>query len=110
MIIVVRSCMALSNASFTRRSDSPSKELVASSRSRMGGLFRMARAIATRCFSPPDSCRPCSPTCVLYFSGNFEINSSALASFAAKSISSSVAFGLPYLMLSEMVPEKRTGS
>lgn len=41
-----------------------SKLLVASSNTRIGVFFRIARAIATRCFSPPDSFRPRSPTCV----------------------------------------------
>ena len=31
---------------------------------RIGGPFRMVRAMATRCFSPPDSFRPRSPTWV----------------------------------------------
>ena len=37
---------------------------VASSRTRIGGPLRMVRAIDTRCFSPPDSLRPRSPTSV----------------------------------------------
>ncbi len=41
-----------------------SKLLVASSNTRIGVFFRMALAIATRCFSPPDNFRPRSPTCV----------------------------------------------
>ena len=28
------------------------------------GFFRMARAMAMRCFCPPDICTPFSPTCV----------------------------------------------
>ena len=39
-----------------------SREDVASSKTRMGELFKIARAIATRCFSPPESLRPLSPT------------------------------------------------
>jgi hypothetical protein len=39
-----------------------SSALVASSNNRMLGFFRMVRAIATRCFSPPDNFRPRSPT------------------------------------------------
>jgi hypothetical protein len=35
---------------------------VASSNSRIGGFFSSVRAIATRCFSPPDSFSPRSPT------------------------------------------------
>ena len=37
---------------------------VASSSSRIGGFFRMVRAMATRCFSPPDNFSPRSPTMV----------------------------------------------
>mmetsp|Transcript_12944 Transcript_12944/g.51657 ORF Transcript_12944/g.51657 Transcript_12944/m.51657 type:complete len:116 (-) Transcript_12944:1008-1355(-) len=37
---------------------------VASSKMRIGGSFRMARAIATLCFSPPLRRRPRSPTIV----------------------------------------------
>jgi hypothetical protein len=38
---------------------------VASSKIRIGGFFSRARAMATRCFSPPESLRPRSPTRVL---------------------------------------------
>ena len=37
---------------------------VASSKIRIGGFFSSVRAMATRCFSPPDSFRPRSPTMV----------------------------------------------
>lgn len=40
-----------------------SKLLVASSNTKIGVFFRMALAMATLCFSPPDSLRPRSPTC-----------------------------------------------
>mmetsp|Transcript_29055 Transcript_29055/g.68489 ORF Transcript_29055/g.68489 Transcript_29055/m.68489 type:complete len:85 (+) Transcript_29055:235-489(+) len=36
----------------------------ASSHSRMWGRFSIARAMATRCFSPPESLSPRSPTTV----------------------------------------------
>lgn len=39
-----------------------SREEVASSKTRMGAPLRIARAIATLCFSPPDSFSPLSPT------------------------------------------------
>ena len=39
-----------------------SRAEVASSKSRMAGRLRMVRAMATRCFSPPDSFSPRSPT------------------------------------------------
>lgn len=44
-----------SNASCTRRSDSVSNAEVASSRIRIGGFFRMARAILIRWRWPPDN-------------------------------------------------------
>mmetsp|Transcript_43332 Transcript_43332/g.70607 ORF Transcript_43332/g.70607 Transcript_43332/m.70607 type:complete len:82 (-) Transcript_43332:717-962(-) len=53
-----------SMASCTMNSDSASNALVASSRSRTRGLRTSARAIAMRCFCPPESCAPRSPTSV----------------------------------------------
>ena len=47
-------------------SECESRALVASSKMRMRGALRIARAMATRCFSPPDSFRPRSPTVVSY--------------------------------------------
>ena len=44
-----------SSASWTSRSDSLSRALVASSSSRIGGSLRIARAIAIRCRCPPES-------------------------------------------------------
>jgi len=43
---------------------SESKEEVASSQKMILGFFMIIRAIDTRCFSPPDSLRPLSPTSV----------------------------------------------
>lgn len=54
-ITVVRLTITRSSASCTTRSDSASSALVASSSKRILGSFTMARAIATRCFCPPDS-------------------------------------------------------
>ena len=51
-------------ADWMSRSDTVSRADVASSRMRMRGSFRRTRAIATRCFSPPDSLMPRSPTIV----------------------------------------------
>ena len=45
----------------TRYSLSASRALVASSRMRTGGFRTRARAMATRCFWPPDSWAPFSP-------------------------------------------------
>ena len=49
-------------ASCTCFSVSVSSALVASSKHMIGVLFRSALAMATRCFSPPESLRPLSPT------------------------------------------------
>ena len=46
--------MSGSSADCTNRSDVVSSEDVASSRIRMRGSFKTTRAIARRCFSPPD--------------------------------------------------------
>ena len=61
---VVRFFDTRSSASWISFSVWLSSAEVASSSSRIGGAFRMVRAIATRCFSPPDSFRPRSPTSV----------------------------------------------
>ena len=53
-----------SSASWISRSVWLSSAVVASSSIRIGGAFRIVRAIATRCFSPPESFRPRSPTIV----------------------------------------------
>jgi hypothetical protein len=45
----------------TTFSDLLSSALVASSSNSTDGFFSMARAIAIRCFCPPDSCTPLSP-------------------------------------------------
>lgn len=57
------------------------------------------RAMATRCFSPPESRNPRSPTRVSNFSGNFMIVSYTAAALAAASISASEASGRPYKRL-----------
>jgi len=62
--IVVLPFITLSSASWTTHSDSASSALVASSRSNIAGLLMMARAMATRCFWPPESWTPRSPTFV----------------------------------------------
>jgi hypothetical protein len=53
--IVVRPCITRSSAACTRRSLTVSSADVASSRIRIRGFFSRTRAIAMRCFSPPDS-------------------------------------------------------
>mmetsp|Transcript_52352 Transcript_52352/g.146031 ORF Transcript_52352/g.146031 Transcript_52352/m.146031 type:complete len:82 (+) Transcript_52352:1756-2001(+) len=74
------------------RSDSLSSADVASSSSKIAGFLMSARAIAMRCFCPPDSLLPPWPTCVEYPSLRSALmNSCALAMRAASSISSFVA-------------------
>mmetsp|Transcript_27714 Transcript_27714/g.108707 ORF Transcript_27714/g.108707 Transcript_27714/m.108707 type:complete len:98 (+) Transcript_27714:1226-1519(+) len=81
------------------RSVFESKALVASSCKRIRGAFSIHRAIATRCFSPPDSRRPRSPTLVSYPLSILSIVSLICANFAAFSTSSFEAPGLAYAML-----------
>jgi hypothetical protein len=51
-----------------------SRYLVASSSSTTGGFFIKQRAIATRCFSPPESLSPLSPTGVAHPWGSSSMN------------------------------------
>ena len=66
---------------------SVSRLLVASSRIRICGEARIARAMASRCCWPPESFTPRSPIRVSYLSGSLAMNSWALARRAASSIS-----------------------
>mmetsp|Transcript_10713 Transcript_10713/g.25409 ORF Transcript_10713/g.25409 Transcript_10713/m.25409 type:complete len:133 (-) Transcript_10713:3597-3995(-) len=109
-MIVVRPCMSFSRASATSCSLSVSRALVASSRRSTDGSFRTARAIAMRCFWPPERFVPRSPTSVSNPSGRLRMNSAALASVAASSTSSLVALGRPSLMFSLTVMAKSVGS
>ena len=61
MVIVVRPSARVSKASWTARSVSVSRALVASSRTRTRGLRSSVRAIAMRCFSPPEKRWPREP-------------------------------------------------
>mmetsp|Transcript_26097 Transcript_26097/g.39489 ORF Transcript_26097/g.39489 Transcript_26097/m.39489 type:complete len:92 (-) Transcript_26097:1647-1922(-) len=74
-MITVRPITALSIASWTKCSDSASSAEVASSNSKMRQSFSNARAIAIRCFCPPDNFTPRSPTRVSYPSGQDEMKS-----------------------------------
>lgn len=56
---------------------------VASSKIMIGTFFKMALAIESRCFSPPDRDLPASPAGVLYPFGCCLIKSSQQAAFAA---------------------------
>mmetsp|Transcript_18382 Transcript_18382/g.37301 ORF Transcript_18382/g.37301 Transcript_18382/m.37301 type:complete len:111 (-) Transcript_18382:42-374(-) len=76
---VVRPTMMPSNASCTSFSLVASSADVASSRRRMRGFDTMARAMAMRCFCPPESITPRSPTRVWYWSGKAAMKWWALA-------------------------------
>ncbi|KAL5722706.1 hypothetical protein ACHQM5_006192 [Ranunculus cassubicifolius] len=92
---VVRPLINLSNASCNTHSDSASRALVASSSNSIVGSLSTALAIAIRCFWPPDSCTPRSPTGVLYASGKLLTNPCTLAARAASMTSASVAPSFP---------------
>mmetsp|Transcript_26723 Transcript_26723/g.52473 ORF Transcript_26723/g.52473 Transcript_26723/m.52473 type:complete len:95 (-) Transcript_26723:705-989(-) len=80
-----------------------SRALVASSKITTGGSFRRQRAIATLCFSPPDSFKPRSPTRVPHFSGSASMNPLIWACSATLSRSAWEDPNRPYSMLWEMV-------
>ena len=63
----------------TTRSDDASKALVASSSSSTAGRLTNARAMAMRCFCPPDMATPLLPTSVSYPWGNPMMKSCAFA-------------------------------
>ena len=80
----VRPLEAASIASCTSLSDSASSAEVASSSRRMRGSESSARAMATRCFCPPLSLTPRSPTSVAYLMrGTIRGNQSALSMHSA---------------------------
>ncbi len=62
MISVVRPWARASNADWIFRSVTESSAEVASSRIRIAGSFKKIRAMEIRCFCPPDSSDPRSPT------------------------------------------------
>mmetsp|Transcript_19653 Transcript_19653/g.59579 ORF Transcript_19653/g.59579 Transcript_19653/m.59579 type:complete len:178 (+) Transcript_19653:2699-3232(+) len=104
-------CMMLSSDSCTTFSEALSSAEVASSSSKTAGCLMMARAMATRCFWPPESLPPPSPTWVSKPSLRFCVmKSNAFAVRAAASISSRVAPGLPSAIFSATVPRKSIGS
>ena len=103
MVIVVRPAASRSNASCTARSVRVSSALVASSRMSTVGLRSRVRAMAMRCFSPPEKRWPREPTMVSYPSGSARMALWICASLAACSISASVAPGLAYRRFSRTV-------
>mmetsp|Transcript_210 Transcript_210/g.597 ORF Transcript_210/g.597 Transcript_210/m.597 type:complete len:97 (-) Transcript_210:1133-1423(-) len=65
MTMVVRPTTSLLSASRTNSSLSESRAEVASSSTRTGASLSRARAMARRCFCPPEICTPRSPHLVL---------------------------------------------
>mmetsp|Transcript_22245 Transcript_22245/g.46205 ORF Transcript_22245/g.46205 Transcript_22245/m.46205 type:complete len:185 (+) Transcript_22245:2176-2730(+) len=110
VVLLFSPSINLSRAVWTTCSEMLSRAEVASSRIRMGGLRSRARAIATRCFSPPESFPPLGPTTVLYPSGKLLMNSCALAFLAASIHSWSEAPGFPILIFSMTLVSKRRAS
>ena len=78
---------------------SASSEDVASSKRIIGLFFKIALAIESLCFSPPDNLVPFSPIIVSYFLGSLFMNSSANENLAASSISSWEASLFAYKIL-----------
>mmetsp|Transcript_4644 Transcript_4644/g.16642 ORF Transcript_4644/g.16642 Transcript_4644/m.16642 type:complete len:119 (+) Transcript_4644:319-675(+) len=115
-MIVLRRCAMKMHVRFiaSSRSDSmtltsvrESRELVASSHTNRRGFLSTARAIATRCFSPPLSFRPRSPTKVSYCCGIRMMVSWSSDALAALSTSAGDASGQLYAMLLKMVSLNR---
>ncbi len=69
----------------------------------MRGSRRSVRAMAIRCFSPPEKRWPREPTIVSYPSGSAAISEWICAARQAASISASVADGFAYRKFSRMV-------
>mmetsp|Transcript_11562 Transcript_11562/g.29315 ORF Transcript_11562/g.29315 Transcript_11562/m.29315 type:complete len:90 (+) Transcript_11562:232-501(+) len=64
LVVLLSAAMRRSRVCCTMRSLSLSRAEVASSRSRTRGLRMRQRARQMRCFWPPESCEPFSPTSV----------------------------------------------
>ena len=85
---VVRPCIRYLKPSWIIASDSESRLDVASSRIKIRGSARIARAIETRCRWPPESFTPRSPTIVSYPFSKLSANSSTRAMRQASRICS----------------------
>mmetsp|Transcript_34964 Transcript_34964/g.73752 ORF Transcript_34964/g.73752 Transcript_34964/m.73752 type:complete len:132 (+) Transcript_34964:188-583(+) len=111
-VSVVLGCVACNRSSVSCTSFwlSLSNAAVASSSTRIFGSRIIARAIAIRCFWPPDSKPPPGPTSVLYPSDRSMIKSWACAALQADMISSSLAPGFPSRIFCCTVPLKSVGS
>ena len=107
MMILVVSGMLFASPSRILASVAVSTALVESSRISTLGDFRMALAMQSLCFCPPDTLTPPWPSSVSYPRSRRSMNSSTQAMRQASSISWSVAVSLPQRRLSFTVPENR---
>mmetsp|Transcript_11015 Transcript_11015/g.29967 ORF Transcript_11015/g.29967 Transcript_11015/m.29967 type:complete len:88 (+) Transcript_11015:241-504(+) len=87
--------MRRSTASCTSCSVCESRALVASSSNNNTGLTSSARAMATRCFWPPERFWPSRPTLVSKAPGSAVAKEWTFAAMAAPRISSLLASSLP---------------
>mmetsp|Transcript_69385 Transcript_69385/g.194060 ORF Transcript_69385/g.194060 Transcript_69385/m.194060 type:complete len:85 (+) Transcript_69385:400-654(+) len=83
MMVVLPSAACLRSCTMSA-SVAASRALVASSQNKIGESLSMARAIPTRCFSPPDSFSPRSPTRVSNPSGILATNRLSLHASTAR--------------------------
>src|SRR6478609_9569840 len=107
MTIEVRPSRAASSARCTATSDSESRWAVASSSTTTSGALSSRRAMASRCFSPPLSRWPRSPTTVSRPSGSSSTSALIWAARRAAWISSSVASGVEQVGADRVVEEVR---
>ncbi|MPM71138.1 hypothetical protein SDC9_118101 [bioreactor metagenome] len=107
---LVRPLIASSIAFWILASVTVSTLLVASSKINKLGSVIIVRAILINCFCPVLNKLFSSETSVSYPFSNDMIKSWILACFAALMTSSSVASGLPNVILSRIVPENNTDS
>ena len=106
----VRSGVSRSSVSAIERSETASRALVGSSSTMMLRSASNARAIASRCFCPPESPLTMSPSGVCNPCGSDATNASALAALNASRSSASVADGFANRRFSSIVPGNRNGS
>ena len=107
---LVRPCIKLVRAFCTAASETESSAEVASSSKSKCGLRNITRAIAMRCFWPPDNLMPFSPTKLLKPSGRFSIKGKISAFSAAWRTASWLASGIPKAILSKRLAENSAGS